>query len=341
MKPGLILFVFIALLYFLFSRFTIHIPVQDAFIDSILNVLIYGATAAALPWSAKYIDYDPVKTNRFIVIHLIAAIIVSIGCTLVYYGTILLFNRIHLSSMLLPQYFVWRFALGILFYLACETFIYIRLFYAKLARQNADEAQLRLLLTEAELQSLRFQVNPHFLFNSLNSLVALIRTQPDTAARMVIQLSEFFRASLAGDIKHLIPISKEIENVRRYLEIEQIRFSDKLYYSIHNEINDVKILVPNMILQPIVENAVKHGVYESLTPVNIEISTEMNDGFLIIRVKNDVPDENNNKKRAGMGVGLKNTQKRIYLIYGANATMRSEKSDGQFMVTFSLPMLQE
>jgi LytS/YehU family sensor histidine kinase len=195
---------------------------------------------------------------------------------------------------------------------------------------------MRNLVTEAELKSLKFQINPHFIFNSLNSMSALTTIDPDKAREMILKLADFLRYTLANNEKQKNKLSDELKNIKRYLDIEKIRFEDKFEYVEEVQEDCSDITVPNMILQPLFENAIKHAVYETLETVTLKLNCSKDENFLRLSVENDFDEESNNKK--GAGIGLKNIQNRLELIYHQNNLMEIVKSDHLFKVNLYIPL---
>jgi LytS/YehU family sensor histidine kinase len=197
------------------------------------------------------------------------------------------------------------------------------------------EARLNTLLKESELNMLKSQINPHFLFNSLNSISSLTVINPEKAREMVIKLSDFLRYSVSSGAGNLTSLAEELENIKRYLEIEKIRFGDKLVYELNVNPQCVEQKIPVMILQPLYENAIKHGVYESTNQVLIETECRVNSGCSEIRIVNDFdPDA---IPRIGAGVGLNNIRERLRLTYHRNDLLKTFKEGNRFYVELKIP----
>ena len=187
-------------------------------------------------------------------------------------------------------------------------------------------------LTEARLNALQAQLQPHFLFNSLNAITVLVREQNTTAAtRMLELLGDVLRRVLRAEARHEIPLEDELQFVRDYLEIEEVRFSDRLRvtWSIADDARTVR--VPTFILQPIVENAIKHGLAKRAEAGKIEIAANVDAGALELRVRDDgagVTDGN------GEGVGLMNTRERLRTLYGdrASLTIQAPREGGMEVI---------
>ena len=209
-------------------------------------------------------------------------------------------------------------------------------YYSDLERKSKQEAELQTLIRESELTLLKAQLNPHFLFNSLNSISSLTITDPEKARDMVVKLSEFLRYAIDKNQRDMTTIEDELNNIELYLDIEKIRFDDRLIFVKQIEKKCNRILVPNMILQPLVENAVKHGVYESSEPVSIRLECQMKKDFCTLIVINNFDPET--PARKGRGVGLKNVRKRLHLNYNRNDLLYISQTENKFIVRISIPV---
>lgn len=198
------------------------------------------------------------------------------------------------------------------------------------------EAELKNLITEAELKSLKFQINPHFIFNSLNSMSALTEIDPARAKQMIIKLAEFLRFLLKTNELEKNSLREELKNIRLYLDIERVRFEDKFEY--FEEINDGcdNIQLPTMILQPLFENAIKHAVYETIDKVELKLKCKLQDEFLKIELVNNFDEGAPLKK--GAGVGLNNIRERLKLIYQRDDLLNIQSKNGMFNVTLYIPV---
>ncbi|OWY40319.1 sensor histidine kinase [Xenophilus sp. AP218F] len=198
------------------------------------------------------------------------------------------------------------------------------------------EAASRLLAREAELALLRLQINPHFLFNSLNSISALTSLDPAAARDMAIELAQFFRRTLTLAERDRIPLGEELALCADFLAIEQRRFGSKLSFGIEADAAARRGLLPAMLLQPLVENAVKHGIYGLDGPGRIDIRAQARDGWLHIEVENPTPGQA--QPRAGQGVGLGNVAARLAAAHGERARLQIRRGDGVFLAALALPL---
>lgn len=221
--------------------------------------------------------------------------------------------------------------------------LYLALLTGEKARvAERREQQFRNAAKAAELKSLRYQVNPHFLFNTLNSLSALVLTSKTQAAeRMIHMISTFYRRSLADDPTADVPLREEVALQRLYLDIEAVRFPLRLQaeYAIPADIEDA--LIPGMILQPLVENSVKHAVAPSSGQVTIRISAREEYGRLVVSVSdNGTSTVDRDDIRPGFGIGLNNVRERLEARFGNEATVVSGHSPEGFTTHLRLPLIR-
>jgi two-component system, LytTR family, sensor kinase len=203
---------------------------------------------------------------------------------------------------------------------------------------KAQAAQLQAQLADARLSALRTQLNPHFLFNTLNAVSALVERDPRGVRRMIARLSELLRTSLDEADEPEVPLQRELAFVDRYLEVMQIRFQGRLHVRIHAEPDASAALVPNLILQPLVENAVKHGVSKMVGTGRIEIRAQRADARVLLTVIDNGPGLPNGTLPPSEGVGLRNTRMRLAQLYGSDQslTLRTGESGG-LIAEVSLP----
>ncbi len=219
------------------------------------------------------------------------------------------------------------------------------LFHVNYARRAAIQqerqlAEAQLAAQQAQLAALRYQLNPHFLFNALNSISALIVTKRnEDAEEMTEKLSSFLRSSLNAEPSELIPLDEELALTEEYLSIESVRFGDRLAIDIHCSDDACHALVPSFLVQPLVENAVKHGVARSTKPIEIRIDAELSNGALRISVANDIAAEKPDKlpDSEGAGVGIENVRHRLNAVFGKRATLTAGENNGRFVATISIP----
>lgn len=214
--------------------------------------------------------------------------------------------------------------------------------YARRAsvQQTRQLAEAQLAAQQAQLAALRYQLNPHFLFNALNSISALIVTRRnDDAEEMTEKLSSFLRSSLNAEPSELIPLEEELALTEEYLDIESVRFGDRLGIDVRCAEDACHALVPSFLVQPLVENAVKHGVARSTETVEIGIHAEIAAGALRITVANDIASEamDDLPDSEGAGVGIENVRNRLRAVFGKRASLTAGPADGRFVATICIP----
>ena len=207
---------------------------------------------------------------------------------------------------------------------------------AEKSKQTLRQSEVEQLHKEAELIKLRQQLQPHFLFNSLNSISALAGSNPAQARKMIQQLSDFLRGTLRKDEQQTVPLAEELNQLALYLDIEKLRFGERLQVEIDcaNECKHKKI--PPLLLQPIVENAIKFGLYGTLEAVQINILANMQQNYLHITVTNPC-DESMRESSTGTGFGLRFIQRRLFLLYAQNNLLRTNKQNNVFTTQISIP----
>jgi sensor histidine kinase YesM len=241
----------------------------------------------------------------------------------------------------------WRlvFANTWMFQLLAAIFTYAAAFALGLVVQAFDrqhesrerEARLEATAHAAEIDALKGQLRPHFLLNSLNSILALIDDDPAEARRMIARLSSLLHTVFDGLDEPFVPLDRELAMVRDYLEVERIRFGDRLRFTVDADPGATDALVPPLLLQPLVENAVRHGIEPSTAPGTLHVRAHVEHGRLQIRIANTVSGTNG---RGGTGRGLELTRHRLRTIYGEErARFGAGPEGGEFAANLDLPMV--
>ncbi len=332
----LLFWILIVILYLNLIVLDREIDINTVVLDVIIfNILLLGL-GIGFWFTAKFLSIENHKIFRIISNHLIEGIIlISLWLVIGYFIISNLVNDKELYSNFFFTTLKFRAALGIFTYFLLTAFYYIVIYYTGFQERRIKETELKNLVTEAELRSLKFQINPHFIFNSLNSMSALTEIDPKKAKQMIIKLAEFLRYTLATNDKQMVSLSEELKNIRLYLEIEKIRFEDKFEYVEEVDEQCVNVQIPSMILQPLFENAIKHAVYETLDTVILNLSCAKQDSFLKIAIQNNFEGESHKK---GTGLGLNNIQERLRLIYQQDNLMQVKKEENIFRVTIYIPL---
>jgi sensor histidine kinase YesM len=205
------------------------------------------------------------------------------------------------------------------------------------AQLELESAQLETQLTRAQLDALKMQLHPHFLFNTLNSISVLMQEDVAAANQMLVRLSDLLRLALKNNAAHEVPLKQELDFLRSYLEIEQMRFHDRLRVKINADAETLDASVPNLILQPLVENCIRHAVAPKAEASTIEICAARRDSNLelIVRDNGAGLSETN---RSAKGIGLVNTRTRLEKLYGLNHEFElAQAKGGGLQVTISIP----
>jgi two-component sensor histidine kinase len=232
-------------------------------------------------------------------------------------------------------------ALGRYFLLIAWAALYLALGNAEMARASERrEGEYKRAAKAAELRSLRYQVNPHFLFNTLNSLSALVMVgRSEQAEKMIQTISSFYRHSLAGDPTADVRLADEIALQRHYLEIEAVRFPERLICEFDVPEALENACVPGMILQPLVENSIKYGVSASTRPVTIRIAAQEAGGMLVLTMADDGPGKGG--QQGGTGIGLENVRSRLAARFGEGARVESGPLPvGGYATVLTIPLVR-
>jgi len=305
--------------------------------DSIISLLIYSGITLSLWYPFRFFNTGETKPSALIS-NLVAsgAISVSLWVLITKFIMTQVFPENANYQAFWDTTLPYRIGTGVFIYglVILSYFLFITL--TNLSEKNAREARLESLVKETELKMLQSQINPHFLFNSLNSISSLTITDPDKARSMVIKLSEFMRYALSRKDEQPVTLRSELENLQLYLDIEKVRFGDKLTMEENIESHCLDYKIPVLLLQPLYENAVKHGVYESTESVRIITEAKIIDGFIEITISNNFDPAPSLKR--GTGTGLLNVSRRLELSYGSKASIKTSKENGIYSVSLSFPI---
>jgi hypothetical protein len=231
------------------------------------------------------------------------------------------------------------FGVGVLLYLLALAIGYVLETFEKTREADRRALEVQVLAREAELRSLRSQIDPHFLFNCLHSISALTSVDPPAARRMCLLLGEFLRETLALGGEARITVARELKLVQRFLDVERIRFGDRLDVEITTEAAAETCLVPPLLLQPIIENAVTHGIAHLLERGTVRVSATRTPSRLALAIEN--PCDPDRPRRTGTGVGLSNVRARLRALYGGEAAVSTTEAQGSWRVELSFPATTE
>ncbi|HWK07681.1 MAG TPA: histidine kinase [Puia sp.] len=234
----------------------------------------------------------------------------------------------------------WPVRFDIIFLqMGCMTILSVLWYSSEEEQQNLQrKADAERLSKEAELFKLRQQFAPHFLFNSLNSISALVGSQPEQARKMIQQLSDFLRGNLKKEEQQWVLLSEELQYLELYLDIEKVRFGHRLTTVIDHDLDSLDMRLPPMLLQPIVENAIKFGLYDTTEAVTISISARAEGRFVRITVQNPF-DPETSRPTKGAGFGLSSIQRRLYLLFARADLLETKIEEQLFTTIVKIPQL--
>ena len=324
-------------IYVYFARTQRAVPVWRALAWQMSATLVFALSTPMVLWLARRYPFGRAAWRRALAVHLLAGTAISIAWAVchIFIDTTFGGSLQNLDPWNLPRVIFVNLDKELLVY-----WIVVVISHAVDYYQRYREGELR--ASQAQLQALKMQLHPHFLFNALHSISALVHTDPDAADKMIARLGDFLRLTLDTVAAQEVPLSQEIEFLNCYLEIERIRFRDRLTTSLDVDPQALECRVPNLILQPIVENAIRHGVAPRSAPGRVEVRAERKGGALRLQVKDNgrgLP-ENGAAVCAtkGGGVGLSNTRSRLQQLYGGAFVFEIENDPaGGAVVTLEIP----
>ncbi|WP_244525901.1 sensor histidine kinase [Sphingobacterium wenxiniae] len=298
-------------------------PIIGALSITICCYLIYSTLQYYLPRKNQYIKITAIC---------LVLTVISLGLSIFFLNQF--FDGLSLNHFyeILPYRFIINFLL-LLCVIIINIFWNIQEEYEENKKRKEESERI---LRDAELYNLRQQLQPHFLFNSLNSIIALIGIKPDEAKKMTFQLSDFLRGTMRKDDKQLIPLADEIAHLRLYLDIEKVRFGHRLTTNFQVQEEASTARVPSMIIQPLLENAIKFGLYNVIGDVNITINIHLENYILWITITNPY-DSDQFETKKGTGFGLSSIQRRLYLIYGRTDLLETSMNENIFTSTLKIP----
>lgn len=309
------------------------VPFESVMLESISIFVLYPVLGASIWYIIQYNGLNEQKWVKNFLFHLVAASILNVIWLYLSYVLVKTLDSSHLdyTRRALPA----KAQAGYLLYAIYVVFFYAVNYYNRLKEKVKRESELKMLIRDAELSALKSQINPHFLFNSLNSISSLTISRPEKAQEMVINLSSFMRYSLQHSREETVSLREELDHIKLYLGIEKIRFGKRLNPVFEVEDGCLEARLPNMILQPLFENAIKYGVYEAIEPVSIVMRCQPGVHAILISIENEY--EGEALKHRGEGIGLKNIRQRLELIYGNPGLMRVSDMGSRFKVELLLP----
>lgn len=296
------------------------VPWSKAVASSLGDWYVFAALSIPAFWLSRRFPFERANWARVGIMHLVASFLFS--CIYVSLRAAVAYAEAQLSGVpasftqVLSALLAKTFYLNLWFYWVIVAVAHAFDYYQKFHERELRASELEGRLAQAKLQALQSQMNPHFLFNTLHTISALMHKDVEAADRMVMKLSELLRLALDNTDTHEVPLSQELDFLKRYLEIEQTRFRERLNVEMKIEPETLQARVPNLVLQPLVENAIRHGVERHARPGRIVLRAQQENGQLRLEVQDNgggLPEG----KPLREGIGLTNTRTRLEHLYGA------------------------
>ena len=314
-----------------------NVAYANAIADSLISNTLLAAACLLISMNMQY--YLPRKERYWYL--LVVSFVLSIICLYTSKFILgLIFSDDAQYLLMLNQSLLIRFGIAILL-IGCMAMISM-LWYTQKEQQQMStrKSEAEKLAKEAELFKLRQQLQPHFLFNSLNSISALTGSQPEKARHMIQQLSDFLRGTLRRDEQQWSSLQEELEYLQLYLDIEKVRFGYRLQTKIDCADDALKMRLPSLLLQPVVENAIKFGLYDTVGEVMITITATNKNEELFVTVMNPF-DEETAQPLQGTGFGLASIKRRLFLLFARHDLLQTTTEKDQFITTIIIPQIYE
>jgi sensor histidine kinase YesM len=301
--------------------------------DSLISNIILGQACLLIINTLKW--YQPGATNSLLLVVWIA-VLAKGSVWITQLALIYFFGENAGYTTMLDNSLLIRIAIAFLSIsmVALARWVYNSQQVTKKDVEKRSDAEK--LLREAELAGLRQQLQPHFLFNSLNSISALVVAKPEQARTMIQQLSDFLRGTLKKDDQQLVTLKEELNHLQLYLDIEKVRFGHRLNTVIDCDPASLDKKLPSLLLQPLVENAIKFGLYDTIGDITINIQTQVKDKNLEIRITNPY-DAETAKPKQGTGFGLSSVQRRLYLTFSRGDLLQTSAAKDLFTTIVKIP----
>ncbi|MBU0487625.1 MAG: histidine kinase [Bacteroidetes bacterium] len=310
--------------------------VADVVPEALVSWLLFGLFSFSLWYPIRFSQRENAdiqwQVAGMIIMH---ALILLVWIAMAYLVVQVPFSGESGYNEIFIQTIAWRCLVGELF-LTITTLAYIPMVnHEKLMRKEEEKVRLKSLVRETELNALKSQVNPHFLFNSLNSISSLTISEPEKARKMINMLSEFLRYSLKDGKHKLVALKEELYHIDLFLDIEKVRFGKRLAFEINMPTNCGSATIPAMLLLPLAENAIKHGVYHSSGEVVVTMDFALSENILNVEIRNNFDSDSPRPK--GTGTGIRNVRERLRLVYNDDNLLEVHDTGSSFIVTLDIP----
>ena len=339
-------FFFATQVYMLYYREEKPVPFRRALFVEGLACFLWALSTPLVLWLARRFRIERNNWRRRVPFHFLTGLsLISLLITIDYTVLYMTFTGrpANLTPLNILQFIIYNVDRWLLTYWVIVLSSHAFNYYKSFRKGELNAAQLRTQLAQSQLEALKMQLHPHFLFNTLHSISALLNKDVDAARTMISRLGDFLRLTLENAGTQEVPLQQEIEFLNGYLEIERIRFQDRLTTEVRIDPSVLDVRVPNLILQPIVENAMRHAIATNSNVGRIEIVATPRNGMLRIEVKDNGPGVSatagNHLKH---GVGLANTRARLERLYGSHHRFElANEAAGGFVVTLEIPRVSE
>ena len=331
-------------MYLAYSRGTTPIRYQRIFLIELIYAYVWASLTPFILWLARRFRIDRDRWLRALLIHLAASLLIGVATRMLHDLMLFVFlaesgRSFSVVKLLMNVYFMTDY--GAMLYWLILLVSYAFDYQRRVRESEVRATRLKAQLVQSQLDALKMQLQPHFLFNTLHSISALVHKNANAADRMIARLGDFLRQTLENAGSQEVSLQQELEFLKCYLDIERIRFEDRLTVQMNIEPLTLDAQLPNLILQPIVENAIRHGISRSTSPGRIEIEARRLNGNLQVQVTDNgpgLPSNSNSGTIVKEGVGLSNTQARLKQLYGENHRLDlSNTTRGGLTVTLEIP----
>ncbi len=328
------------LVWGLFNASRLRIQIPDSNWPMVLDyampdAIVWAILTPLVVFLARRFPVHPDNLASRLPLHLAFAFLLAVLHTTLDASQNFIFGTSLSFEALFSKIFRHTVHLNVLVYVVIVTLYQYLRHYWKTREEERNNARLREQLSAARLASLEAQLRPHFLFNTLHTISGLMETDPRAGRQVVCRLSELLRASLQSGEQHEVSVERELDHVRAYLEIERIRFAGRLETNVRSDAETLGCAVPSFILQPIVENDIRHGVSDCSEPASVDVSATCRNGHVELCVRDSGPGPRGD---TGSGIGLSNTRARLRELYGDEGRIELGCGDrGGAVVTITLP----
>jgi sensor histidine kinase YesM len=341
----IVAFFFATQVYVMYYREEKPVPFKRALFVEGLACALWALATPLVLWLARRFRIERNNWRRRVPLHFLAGLALISLLMIIDYVVYMIFTGrpSNLTPLHILQFVVYNVDRWLLTYWVVVLSSHALNYYQSFQKGELNAAQLRTQLAQAQLEALKMQLHPHFLFNTLHSISALLNKDVDAARTMITRLGDFLRLTLENAGMQEVPLQQEIEFLNSYLEIERIRFQDRLTTDVRIDPSVLDVRVPNLILQPIVENAMRHAIAATSNLGRIEIVATPRNGMLRIEVKDNGPGVSaTTGSHLKQGVGLANTKARLERLYGSHHRFElANEAGGGCAVTIEIPRVSE